>query len=307
VEDVRTWTMSKDFDYVFPPYAKAVLEEKGLDEKVIGYQMRSGQMTPLIYQNFREILPKAKFVDASYVILDFSYVKSPKEVEYMKKAAKIAEEACKAGMDAIKEGVTERDLAFAISKKQFELGAAYRSGFCLASGPNTASLHHSPVNRKLRNGDLVTMEPWGNYLYYQAHILRTGVLGSPPQKARDLHRVAKEAIEAGMKAMKPGVPMEEIEKITMEVAAEYGYEKYRCHRAGYNMGLKFLGLSRMEMNAYSLRKGDKTELKTGMIFALEPNFADLENRIGILLGNDVLVTENGGKALYDMPLDLIEK
>jgi len=286
------------------------LEEKGLDGKVIGYQMRSGQMTPLTYQSFREILPKANFVDASYVILDFSYVKSPKEIEYMKKAAKVAEEACKAGMDAIEEGVTERDLAFAINKKQFELGAAYRSRFCLASGPNTASLHHSPVNRKLRKGDLVTMEPWGNYLYYQAHILRTGALGTPPKKARDLHRVAKEAVEAGMKAMKPGVPMEEIERVTMEVAAEYGYEKYRCHRAGFSMGLVFITyISDLEHMARgtSFMKGEKEKIVPGMIFSLEPNFADLENRIGILLGNNVLVTKTGCEPLYGMSLDLVER
>lgn len=304
VEDIRTWPQEKAHA-LFSEYTKAILKEKGLEDKVIGYQLMSQQAPPSTYLKMKEILPKAKFVDASDIVTRFQYIKSPKEIEYCRKASKLAEGACKAGIDAIKEGVTERDIAWAINKWRYEHGAGYASRFCLQSGPNTASLHHGPSDRKIRKGDLVSMEPSGNYLYYTCTILRTASLGSPPKKGKDLHRVAAEAITEGMKAMKPGVPMEEIERVTREVAAKYGYEKYRCHRAGFSMGR--IGIANLEHVVHGLWKGEKSVLKPGMIFSLEPNFADLKERIGILLGNNVLVTETGCEALYDMPLDLVEK
>jgi len=305
VRDIRTWPQEKD---VFPgDYVKVILKEKSLDDKTIGYQLASGQLPPSTYLKFREILPEAKFVEASDIVTSIQYVKSPKEIEYCREAAKLAEIGAEAGIDAIREGVTEREIAFAISKALYEHGSEYRSGFCLASGPNTASLHHSPTTRKIRKGDLVTMEPIGNCLYYHCTILRTAALGSPSKKAKDLHRVAMEALIEGTKMIRPGVTMESVEEVTREVAAKYGYEKYRCHRVGFSMGRMGMIASDLEHSMYGLMKGEKSLIKPGMIFTIEPNFADLEERIGILLGNNVLVTETGCEPLYELPLDLVEK
>lgn len=300
VKDVRAWEHHGEKDA--ESHTVDLLKEKSLDNKTIGIEYDGWSLKIGSYLKLIDRLPKVKFVDASDIIVDLQNVKSPLEIECMRKAAEITDAGVQAGIEAVAEGVNEQDVVFAVNKVFQGMGSEYDCRWPFNAGPRVAYCHGIAMDRKLEKGDVVLLEPFGGYKRYRTNILRTVVVGKASEELKEMHDVLFQAYSKAADAMRPGVPVAEIDRISYEASAKYN--KYRHHRTGYGTGYRYPGRG---MPYMSIIRGDSHILEVGMTISIEPTFFGVEDNVGLEFGNNILITETGHEVLHKTPMKLFER
>jgi Xaa-Pro aminopeptidase len=135
--------------------------------------------------------------------------------------------------------VTERSLAAAIDRRMVELGAD-RPAFStiVASGPNGATPHHSPTERPLRRGDLITMDFGAVYHGYHADMTRTVALGDPAGWQREIYELVAAAQRSGIEATRPGADVGDVDAAARDLIRDAGHGDHFQHGLGHGVGLQ---------------------------------------------------------------------
>ncbi|MCD4838763.1 M24 family metallopeptidase [Neobacillus sedimentimangrovi] len=287
-------------------FVAAFLKEIGQDNRSIGVEMENYYFTAKCLERLKKAMPNSVFKDATLLVNWVRLIKSETEIEYMKRAAVIAEKAMKAGIEMINEGVRECDVAAKIFHTQIsgteEFGGDYPSIVpLLPSGEKTSTPHLTWTDERYKDGDAVILELAGCYKRYHAPLARTVQIGKPSEKLKTLANVAVEGINACLDMIAPGIACEEIEETWRKTIAKSGFVKES--RLGYSMGLNYP--PDWGEHTVSIRKGDKTILKPNMTFHLIPGLW-LDN-YGFEVSESIRITENGCETLASMPRDLILK
>jgi Xaa-Pro dipeptidase len=229
-------------------------------------------------------------------------VKSPQEIAYQRRAGEMADYAMGVAMEALRPGMTEAQLAGIIARALGDAGSELSAIPPLVqTGRRTTMGHTLPRNVPIALGDLVAIEFAGVCRRYHAPILRTAYVGRPPARVQEDFACLQEAVAAGMRAAKAGVPVTEPDRVTNAVLARRGLDKRRMHRLGYSIGIAY---APTWLEPMVLAEPDTHTLAPNMSFTMEPNLMHLEEGWGFKLGDTVLCTETGGEALTTFPHDL---
>jgi Xaa-Pro dipeptidase len=224
--------------------------------------------------------------------------KDKQEVEAMRRAVKIAQDALEAAIPLIKIGMSERELSSELVMQLFKHGSEPELPFApiVSGGPNSANPHASPTERKLQPGDLLVVDWGAAYDSYISDLTRTFAVGEIGDEYKKIHKIVQEANAAGRAAAKPGVPCAAVDKAAREVIEKAGYGQYFTHRTGHGIG--------MEGHEDPYMRGDNMQLlEPGMAFTVEPGIY-LVNRNGVRIEDNVVITESGADVLSDMPREL---
>lgn len=281
-----------EWDDVF----RKATQSLGLDGKRIGVEPR--QMRLLEFRHIKAGAPEAEYPDASNVLTDLRLKKDRPEVDAMRKAVKIAQDALKATIPLIKIGMSEREVASELVMKLLRHGSEPEMPFApiVSSGPNSANPHALPGERKLQAGDLLVVDWGAAYGGYISDLTRTFSVGEVDGEYLKIHRVVQDANAAGRAASKPGVPCANVDKAARDVIEAAGYGKYFTHRTGHGIG--------MEAHEDPYMRGDNVQLlEPGMAFTVEPGIY-LTNRNGVRIEDNVVITETGADVLSDMPREI---
>lgn len=283
-----------------------ILTTKRLQNKTIAAEYDSYYFTAKNYVELTRQLPNAKFVDGTNLVNWIRIVKSDREVELIKRAAKIATKAMYKGIEKIEAGVRECDVVAEISEQQIsgtdEFGGDYPSIIpLLPSGEKTNACHLTWTDERYKDGDPVIIELAGCYNRYHSPLARTVVIGKPTDEMQRLADACVEGIEAALDAVKPGVTCEEVELVWRETIKKRGFEKES--RIGYSTGLNYP--PDWGEHTASLRPGDKTVLKPNMVFHMIPGI--WMDTYGVEISESFLVTENGCEVLADVERKLFIK
>ncbi len=283
-----------------------ILTTKRLQNKTIAAEYDSYYFTAKNYVELTRQLPNAKFVDGTNLVNWIRIVKSDREVELIKRAAKIATKAMYKGIEKIEAGVRECDVVAEISEQQIsgteEFGGDYPSIIpLLPSGEKTNACHLTWTDERYKDGDPVIIELAGCYNRYHSPLARTVVIGKPTDEMQSLADACVEGIEAALDAVKPGVTCEEVELVWRETIKKRGFEKES--RIGYSTGLNYP--PDWGEHTASLRPGDKTVLKPNMVFHMIPGI--WMDTYGVEISESFLVTENGCEVLADVERKLFIK
>ncbi len=268
----------------------------GLDGKRIGVEPR--QMRLLEFSHVKSGAPEAEYPDASNVLAGLRLRKDKAEVDAMRKAVKIAQDALKAVIPQIKIGMMEREVASELVMQLLKHGSNSEMPFApiVSAGPNSANPHASPSERKLQAGDLLVVDWGAAYGGYISDLTRTFAVGEVDDECNKIHKIVQEANAAGRAAGKPGVPCAAVDKATRDVIEAAGYGKYFTHRTGHGIG--------MEGHEEPYMRGDNMQLlEPGMAYTVEPGIY-LTNRNGVRIEDNVVVTETGADCLSDMPREI---
>jgi Xaa-Pro aminopeptidase len=284
-------------------YLAGVLEDLGVADGRIGLEMDASYFTAKSYTRLDANLPEADFEDATLLVGWIRIRKSEREIEYMREAARISEEAMLAGIDAIDAGVPEYEAAAAIYDRLIrgtdEYGGDYPAIVPLMpSGDHTGTPHLTWTDRPFQEGELVLIELSGCRHRYHSPLARTAFIGDPPAEIQRTADVVVEGIEAALDAAEPGVTCETVEAAWRETIAEYGLEKE--DRIGYSMGLGYP--PDWGEHTASIRPGDETVLEEDMTFHLIPGI--WEDEFGVELSETFRVTATGAEPLADFPREL---
>lgn len=276
-------------------FTKAV-RSLGLDAKRIGVEPR--QLRLLEFRYVRAGAPEADFPDATDVLAELRLRKDKAEVESMRRAVKIAQDALEETLQRIKTGMTEREVASELVMQLLKHGSESEMPFApiVSAGPNSANPHASPTDRKLQAGDLLVVDWGAAYDGYISDLTRTFAVGEVDEEYQKIHKIVQEANTAGRAAAKPGVPCADVDKAARGVIEKAGYGKYFTHRTGHGIG--------MEGHEAPYMRGDNMQiLEPGMAFTVEPGIY-LANRNGVRIEDNMVITENGAESLSDMPREI---
>ena len=268
----------------------------GLDRKRIGVEPR--QLRLLEFRHVKAGAPEADYPDASDVLAGLRLKKDKQEVEAMRRAVKIAQDALEAALPLIKIGMSEREVSSELVMQLFKHGSEPELPFApiVSGGPNSANPHASPTERKLQPGDLLVVDWGAAYDSYISDLTRTFAVGEIGDEYKKIHKIVQEANAAGRAAAKPGVPCAAVDKAAREVIEKAGYGQYFTHRTGHGIG--------MEGHEDPYMRGDNMQLlEPGMAFTVEPGIY-LVNRNGVRIEDNVVITESGADVLSDMPREL---
>ncbi|WP_378944646.1 ectoine hydrolase DoeA [Paracoccus sp. R86501] len=250
-------------------YLWAQLADRGWHTGFIGVEMDNYWYTAKAHQRLCAGLPDAQILDATGLVNWQRAIKTPKELAYMRKAARIVERMHRRIADRIEVGMRKCDLVAEI----YDAGLRYDEWSqhggdypaivpLLPSGPDAAAPHLTWDDQPMKLDEGTFFEIAGCYQRYHVPLSRTIFLGTPPQEMLDAEKAVLEGMEAGLSAATAGNTCEDIANAFFTVLDRYGIVK--DNRTGYPIGLSYP--PDWGERTMSLRRGDRTELKPGMTF-----------------------------------------
>jgi len=239
--------------------------------------------------------------DGTALVDKLLMVKLPAEIEALRRAAKLADE----GYAIFRRGAVP-------GRMQYELIADIETFFrrqgcpdnfmIVGSGGKDVHAMAPPSDRRIAPGDLVTTELTPAIEGYFAQICRTMVLGKANAAQRQAHAVYREAMEAGIAAVRPGATAAQVAKAENDVFRKYGLGDYVTNKytrvRGHGLGL-------FTDTKPHILEDVETVLEPGMVMVVHPNTYHPE--VGyMVLGDSVVVTDNGAEVLTGTPRELFE-
>jgi Xaa-Pro dipeptidase len=282
----------------YADWIKNALKELGVTRGKVGIDRVSWVML----ETFRSAMPDIEFVNAEEALLLERAVKNEEEQKLMRHAAWIASEGVKAGVEAVRPGVTEYEIYGTFMGRLYELGSE-GDGFYpfLTSGPVTTGALF-PTNRTINEGDPVILDMGPIIEGYNGDCMRTAFAGEPTEEFRELYRVNYEAMYAGIETIRPGIQISEVDAAVRKVARSYGYLEDRFD-TGHGIGLNCCELP-ICMKAGTADAHLDLVLEPGMCFTLEPRFfkmLDDRTYIQAALEESVMVSDDGVEVLTTAP------
>lgn len=240
--------------------------------------------------------PEASCVAASGILAALRMRKDPDEIEALRRAARTADEAVEAAFAACRPDATELAIARAAEEGFNRAGATEVDFTIVASGPNSAFPHYHPSDRTLRTREPVLLDLGSRLEGYHSDITRMGFIGEPSTRYREIHRIVEEAAQSALAAIKPGVPIREVDLAARRVIESAGYDEHFTHRTGHGIGLS-------GHEPPSITHTNEMPLEAGMAFSVEPGIY-LPGEFGVRLEEIVVVTERGPEVLSRLPRDV---
>ena len=235
------------------------------------------------------------------VVEQFRLVKDEDEVMVMRRAAQGLTAVAAEAFGAVREGVSEREVASVIETALRRAGYE-RPAFdtIVASGPNGALPHYRAGHRTLHRGDLVVLDFGGVLDGYCSDLTRTVSVGQPSPDAARLHAAVREAQSAAIEAVRPGRATTDVDAAARQVLVAHGLGEAFGHGTGHGLGLDVHEEPRVSKPRSDVQP---VRLEAGMVFTIEPG-AYLPGFGGVRIEDDVLVTETGYEILTSVPRDL---
>ncbi len=249
----------------------ARLAERGLASGRIGVEMDNYYYSAAAHAALAAALSGVRLVDATGLVNWQRAVKSPAEIEFLRRAARIVERMHAVIRETAEPGMAKNVLVAEILKAGV-LGAGGHWGDYPAivpmapSGMDATAPHLTWDDRPLAKGEATFFEIAGVYRRYHAPQSRTLFLGPPPDKYRRAEAAVAEATEAALAVARPGETCEAVAAAFNGTLNMLGFEK--DSRCGYSIGLSYP--PDWGERTMSLRAGDRTELRPGMVFHFMP-------------------------------------
>ena len=294
---IHTWPLH--------PYDALVhlIKKNKWDKLKIGVEMDAHYFTAYCYEKLKQGLPNASIVDSERLVNWVRFVKSDAEIDFMKKAAVISENAMKTAMEIINPGIRQCDAVAEIQKSLFkgtsEYGGEYASiTTLLPSGKGTSASHLTASDDKFKKGEATVVELSGTFKRYHAPMARTVNIGKPEKKKIDAMNATNEALEAGIAASKPGNTANDVAQNFWNVLDKYNIKKES--RTGYSIGIGYP--PDWGEHTVNISKGDMTILKPNVCYHMIAvmQFGDW----GVEASESIRITEDGNELLCNFSRDL---
>jgi Xaa-Pro aminopeptidase len=193
----------------------------------------------------------------------------------------------------LRVGRTEKEVAAAVERYLQERGAASSFPPIVASGPNASMPHAVPSDRRLQEGEPITIDMGALVDGYCSDMTRTVCIGEPSDKLREVYQLVLEAQELAEREIRAGMTGKQADAIARDFLAEMGYGEAFTHGLGHGIGLEV-----HEPPSLSLR-GEQT-LDKGMVFSVEPGIY-LPGWGGVRIEDLVIVEDDGVRILSHAP------
>lgn len=239
-----------------------------------------------------DALPNVARGFASETVGALRMIKETGELDVLRENARMADLAQTALRSAIRDGITERELAN-VAKAVFEAEGAQMGFGIVGAGAHSSYPHHHTGDTPIRPGDAIVVDIGGTKHGCYSDITRMACLGIAPEGYTEVHDVVNAAVQAALEAIRPGVEANTIDAAARDVIRAAGYAEFFTHRTGHGVGCE------IHEPPY-ITAASNTVLQEGMVFTVEPGIY-LSGRFGIRLEEVVVVTSTGCEILSGLP------
>ena len=258
-------------------------------------------------RTIREKFPMIPIKNVAPVISSLRAIKTPEEIECIRKAGDVTIEALKRMLQTARPG--EYEYQWAADYEHYVARSGLRHGFetIAASGENAVMLHYSDNDCVTKDGDLLLVDLGAEYQYYSADVSRTFPVGGKfTDRQKELFTIVREAMDLAKDKMRPGNPTKDSNQAVIDfykkalrtaklITDDSDVRKYYYHGVSHSLGLD------------THDPCDRTEYEPGMVVTCEPGLYVAEEGIGIRLENDILVTEGAAEDIIGDRLLRIEE
>ena len=226
-------------------------------------------------EKIQSIFSASAFTDISKKLMKLRMIKSKEEIEIIKNGARIADIGGEEIVKNIKEGATELEIAITgRDKMEKEIAKTYPDAEYMdtwvwfQSGINTDGAHNPKTNRKLVNGDILSLNTFPMISGYYTALERTLFLDNVNDESLKAWEANVKVHKRGLELIKPGVKCSDICNELNELFAELGYLQYRTFGYGHSFGVlsHFYGREA----GLELREDIDTILEENMVISMEP-------------------------------------
>jgi Xaa-Pro aminopeptidase len=214
------------------------------------------------------------------------------EYPILKANARICDVAMRAGFDALREGITETEVA-EVLKRSFADQGAGTEFFSVCFGGNGAFPHYATGAARLEPGMAVLIDTGGRKDGYPSDMTRVGHFGPVPEDFAAIHAIVDQAVGAALAAARPGARARDVDAAARDVISAAGYGARFPHRVGHGLGVDI-------HEAPYITATSDTILEEGMVFSIEPGIY-LPGRFGVRLEEIVFMHADGPEILSGLP------
>ncbi|MBQ1186982.1 MAG: aminopeptidase P family protein [Clostridia bacterium] len=254
-----------------------------------------------VFQNLKtklnvKVVPHQPLTDKLSLVRS---VKKRTEIESIIEAQRISEKAFYDVLDFIKAGVTEKEIA-AFLEYRMKLYGSQKAAFetIAVSGENSSMPHGVPTNKKVENGDFITMDFGSTINGYCSDMTRTVAVGFATDEMGQVYNTVLKAQQNVQNTIKAGLLCSDADKAARSVIETAGYGEYFCHSTGHGVGLEIHEAPTLSP------KNNEVKLRAGQVVTNEPGIY-LPKKFGVRIEDMLQVQKNGCKNLTKAPKDLI--
>ena len=275
-------------------YAAAVNEVfKGA--KKVGFEQ--DELTVSQLEAYKKEAKRLKFVPTIGIGIGIRAIKDDNEIALLQNAMDATQDALYKAYELAKVGMREielcADLEYYLKKKY---GASPSFDFIIASGENGSMPHAVTGERRLLQGDMVTLDFGAKIARYNADMTRTFAMGKPGEKLYDIYKIVQEAQNTAQAMLAPGVACFDVDKAARDIIVKHGYGQYFGHGTGHGVGLNIHEEPRLSTRS-------KAVLEKGMAVTVEPGIY-IPGLGGVRIENSCYITDSGYKSFFDASTDL---
>ena len=232
------------------------------------------------------------------LITSLREVKRAEEVECIKKAQAIAEDAFGHVLEFIKPGVTEKQIALELDFYMLSHGAEAVSFETIAvTGAKTSMPHGVPDDTIVKNGDFITMDFGAVYKGYHSDMTRTVAVGNVTDEQKNIYNIVLKAQQNALSVLKSGISCADADKAARSIIEDAGYGEYFGHGTGHGVGVEI-------HEEPSLSPRSKQTLKAGNVVTVEPGIY-IPAKFGVRIEDVVIFTEDGCENITKSPKNLL--
>ena len=242
----------------------------------------------------KDRFPQLEVRDCSAFIWELRTIKSPAEIDLMRKVGRIGAKAHIELMKATRPGMFEYELSAIVSYVSEKEGAQESAyGIIISSGENHPYVHYAKHDRKLKDGDIIVCDAGPDMNYYDIDITTTfPANGKFTPRQKEVYEASLAVHEACLKVYRPGLTsaqcLSEVDEILKKQGFDLTKDYFRRMRGGFG---HYVGMATHDVG------GGPQVLKPGMVFANEPYTFYGEENLGVRVEDTVLITETGCEVL----------
>lgn len=261
----------------------------GFEEYDISYEQ---------YLDYIDNLHVGKLVPFGKIIEKFRMVKDSKEIETIKKAVKVADDAFTHILGFIKPGVSELEIAAELEyfmKRNGATGISFET--IIASGKRSSMPHGTASSKKVEKGDAITMDYGALFENYCSDMTRTIFLGEPDSEMRRIYNIVLDAQMRAIDGAHRGKTGKEIDLIARDIIYKAGFEKNFGHGLGHSVGLEIHEEPRLSV-------AGEVAMENGMAVTVEPGIY-VPGLGGVRIEDIIVINDSNPIVLTQSPKELI--
>ncbi len=252
-----------------------------LESGTVGFE---GDISYRQYEALKRITDGKKLIDISDKIEALRDIKTQEEINNIKSAQSVTEQAFVEALKIIKKGISEIELSAYIEYIMQKNGCDPAFDSIVAFGEHTASPHAHRSEKKLEDGDFITMDIGARYNGYCSDMTRTVAYGQVGSKQAEIYNHVLKAQKLALDGIKSGIKGKDGDKIARDYFAKENLENYFTHSLGHGVGIDI-------HEGVGLTPREERVLEKNMILTIEPGLY-IDGEFGVRIEDMVQIIEN---------------